>query len=286
MAKTVFHLQRTNEYALADRLQQLDAARDDKVARQDFLRDAFARLGLPVPGQKEYIETVDCGHLLFLTAAGCTVRLEQSDPTDPLGTSGYTNLNSEFVLQPLGRIDGPGLSLCVYPGLISPWGDDNSTPVEADLARLTERLKQEKIHFFDFDARGDNIGYLPFASPEWPRGVPVVIDPGAVIRLSESLNPVKRVLHKLRDLLNPAPVPAPAKQAELYGDLRDCFAAALAGTGPTMESFWSECILSARAGQLQADWLRVPESFKSIPSAAQAYDERLRAQIPAFQRVP
>lgn len=284
MAKTVFHLERSNEHALSDRLHQLDAERDDRAARQDFLRDAFARLGLPVPGRREYIETVDCGHLLFLTAAGCTLRLEQADPADPAGTAGYTDLESEFVLQPLGRIDGPGMSLCVYPGLFSPWGAEGG-PVGADLALLTQRLKQDKIHFFDFDARGDNIGYLPFVSPQWPRGIPVVIDPGAVARLSENINPVKRAINKFRDLLNPAPLPAPVQQADLYGDLRGHFAAALEGKGATMDSFWAECIISARAGRLQADWVKVPENFKSIPSAAQAYDTRIRAHTPAFRAI-
>ena len=285
MARHIFDLERTNRHRLEDRLLQLDASRADGPARQVFLRDGFALLDLPVPGQGEYIETVDCGHLLFINDAGCTVRLEQADESAPAAAPGHDSIDSEFVLQPLGKIDGPGLSLCVYPGLLSPWGQDDEPAVHDDLGRLARQLEQEKIRFFGLDMRGDNIGYLPFASPDWPRGIPVVIDPGAVDRLDDTASGIKRLLEKFRALTGAAPRPpaAPVRQAELYGDLRSLFNAAQ-DAGQGMGHFWTECVESVRMGRLQSGWDGVPENFKSIPAAAKAYQARLRRQIPAFRR--
>lgn len=282
MAKTVFDLERSNTPPLADRLAQLDQGRDDHATRRDFLKDAFSQLGLPLPQRQEYIETVDCGHLLFLNDAGCTIRLEQASRKDGAGNAGYVDYNSEFVLQPLGRIDGPGLSLCVYPGLISPWNEQPGDGVARDLDKLSAQLKDQKIHFFDFDTRGDNIGYLPFTSPAWPRGVPVVIDPGAVARLSESVSPIKRALDKMKSLFAEAEQP-PVRQGDLYADLRGSFVSAMENKGQGIESFWTRCIAAKKSGLLQSSWTALPGNFKDIPAVATAYERRLRAQVPAFR---
>lgn len=282
MAKTIFNLERSNAPALVDRLEQLDHDRDDRVARRDFLKEAFSQLGLPLPENQEYIETVDCGHLLFLNDAGCTIRLEQADKNDGAGNAGYVDYNSEFVLQPLGRIDGPGLSLCVYPGLISPWNEQPGDGVARDLDKLSGELKDQKIHFFDFDTRGDNIGYLPFTSPAWPRGVPVVIDPGAVARLSDATSPIKRALDKVKSLFT-AQAEAPVRQGDIYGDLRGSFTHAIENKGQGIETFWTQCIAAKKTGLLQSSWTALPANFKDIPAVATAYERRLRAQVPAFR---
>lgn len=271
---------------MLDRLEQLDRNRDDRAERRAFLKDAFAQLGLPLPQTREYIETVDCGHLLFLTDAGCTIRLEQATPNDASGPGGYVDYNSEFVLQPLGRIDGPGLSVCVYPGLISPWDEENYDGITRDLDTVSARLRDEKIHFFDFDTRGDNIGYLPFSSPAWPRGVPVVIDPGAVARLNAATSPVKRVLDRVKSLWT-TPTPPPVRQGDLYADLRGSFTQALENHPHNkdrgMESFWVRCIEAKKTGFLQSGWTALPQNFKDIPATATAYERRLRAQVAVFR---
>jgi hypothetical protein len=292
MAKTLFDLERSNLAPLADRLAQLDQNRPDREARLNFLKDSFSRLGLPLPQTQEYIETVDCGHLLFLNDAGCTIRLEQAQEhvqeqaSHGAGEAGYVDYNSEFILQPLGRIDGPGISLCVYPGLFSPWDEDHVKGVTGDLNKVSAQLLNEKINFFDFDQRGDNIGYLPFSSPEWPRGVAVVIDPGAVSRLTQAVSPVRQALDKMKSLFTKGTAApdtrAPVRQSELYAGLRARFAGAMAQEDPHFQSFWTECIAAKNAGLLQASWMGLPHNFKDIPPVAEAYERRVRAQAPAF----
>lgn len=282
MAKIVFEHERSNQDELATRLKRLGQGRGNMADQLDFLHDAFSRLGLPLPAQQEYIETADCGHLMFLTDAGCTIRVEYASSDASITTPGYIDLNSEFVLQPLGRLDGPGLSVCVYPGLVSPWDQEDGKDITTDLNRLSATLNRDRVHFFDLDARGDNIGYLPLTSPAWPRGIPVVIDPGSVIRLSKSLHPVKHALYKLRDLIT-GQTNQPLRQADLYADLRQHFNDAMTGEGKTMDHFWAGCIAATKAGRLTADWTRLPEQFKSIPAVARAYETRLRDEVPAFR---
>lgn len=285
MVKSFFDIETdpAKHHCLIDRLDRMDKNRAHTARRVGFLRDAFARLDIPLPGRGEYIETVDAGHLLFINQAGCTIRIQRTTPDAPPSPP----LDSEFVLQPLGRIDGPGLSLSVNPGLPSPWGQDYERSITDDLRRLAAQLKQDNILFFDLDARGDNIGYLPFASPDWPRGVPVVIDPGAIAALDARLDPLRALVEKTRALLgrNAATLPqAPVQQATLYGDLRHLFNTALAKDG-SMKDFWSECIETARMERLYPSWDTLPESFKSIPAAARAYQDHLRRAAPAFRPV-
>src|SRR5690606_23160895 len=113
-----------------------------------------------------------------------------------------------------------------------------------ELKKLSTRLNREKIHFYDFDRRGDNIGYLPVTTQDWPHGIPVVIDPGAVTWLNESTSAIKRALGHMRDRFTRTG-PAAARQSEIFAGLRQHFAAAQASgfcDSGAMDLFWHECM--------------------------------------------
>lgn len=295
MAKIVFPLPRANDRPLADRVAALGSFWADPAGCVDFVQRGFAQLGLPVPGAGEYIETVDCGHLAFITPAGCTIRLEAADPVNGAHVPGYDDLNSEFVLQPIGRIDGPGVSLCVYPGVDVPWMEvdsDGRDYVGDDLFRLDRRLSRDHLDIPAFDLRGDNIGYLPFTSPEWPRGVPVIIDPGAVQELSGDVVAVRNIVQVVKRVLgirkNPLSYTSPVRQADLFSDLRNQFAYAMTqATDPerdaAMDDFWAACAAAKARGFLKSDWVTLPENFKNIPAAARQYERSVIAAVKGLQ---
>ncbi|MBI1214249.1 MAG: hypothetical protein GC185_00355 [Alphaproteobacteria bacterium] len=140
-------------------------------------------LQIPLPeNNRQYLSATD-GALMFSNSHGVVIRIEQSNG------KGYNSASrsddSAWMLQPLGSLEAGNAVIEICPGV-----EFEERDVES--RKLYWKMWGDGFQYWD--DRIDNAGRLPFKSPEFPEGVPVVIDRLAVNRLTDSIAPVKRAL--------------------------------------------------------------------------------------------
>lgn len=245
----------------------------------------FEAMDMPMPENGEFTRTSDKGFLVFLNDAGCILR----------GTTrkNLRHYDAQNMLRPLFTRRYEGINISLYPGLRSPISI-------RDLRKLSSQLTKEGYVFWDF--KPDNGGYLPISTPKFPRGIPVLIDPGGVRRFYLSIGYVRDLLRRngyLKQKQKPSP------QDEAYKDLREVFTRAWPESRDLpdphkLAETWDLCRRKTadtrllRNGKivtmLTADWQNMGqsgkkyESFKNAKSGGAKYAKRWQPPSSAAYR--
>jgi hypothetical protein len=221
---------------------------------------AFERLGIPLPGDKSFHRTSDQGAILFLHRFGVVIRLSSitfSEHNQRLKSSGIAQqiIDHPCVLQPILSFSIGELRVEVLPGLRMSFN-------QQDCGQIITALARSNLMFFD--DRIDNIGYMGRATPQLPRGIPIVLDRNAVCRkpgvtVKQFNNPVPTETYLLL---------ATEAQHEIKTRLETHISAWLAEqrdsrTQPAAaRGLWSACAQLKEEGILNAGWM--DDSFDGI----------------------
>jgi hypothetical protein len=232
--------------------------------------DSFKKMDLPPPQDEKEFLTGTEGCLVFLNKYALVMRIEIADLEDSKWGADRIN-DSGWIMQPLASLDAgkaiieicPGCHLAEKPGY---------------RGELVDQLQNQNINFWDTGI--SNIGHLPFKTPTFPDGVPVVIDRLAVIRLTRNTEPIREALKAQAE---------EAKKAQdmLYGPLREAFASAWPEAGK-MGRFWSLCLRYAAEGKLVSGWENPGLEGKSwyATYTAKNYETRLKRSTTLQQPKP
>jgi len=231
----------------------------------------FEKLGLPPPSRRKEFANGSHGGIVFLNDCGVVIRVEVTDMR-------HAKLNpdrvssSARVLRPLGSVSAGLATVEICPGYDYEDSEENSDALIRD-------LRSEGIDFFDSGAH--NVGRLPVKLPQFPNGVPCVIDRGAVRKLSRLTYPVRRALLFLVDHLpgaNTSRHVVAQAEKELYDPLRKTFKSAWPNP-EKMKLFWNLCRRYTAEGKLIAGWNKGDGSDIRTSCAAdfsRNYQETLR----------
>lgn len=214
------------------------------------LSAALERLRLPMPEAHEFIETSDQGYMVFLEPFGATLRL--------IADEAFPSFKSDHILQPIGTIALERFRLDIKPGVATAINED-------DTDELVDLLRYENIDYFDNGTA--NVGWLSYVSRDFPDGYPVVIDIGAVKKLTLGAHYAGKIVRykKIQD--------------QLFGDLKSSFSNALhASSASSMTDFWAACKNKADNGFLQASWTW--KEARNIRGVSENYAERLKLHAP------
>ncbi|MFH1157676.1 MAG: hypothetical protein V1721_02145 [Pseudomonadota bacterium] len=214
--------------------------------------DTFQKMGLPAPESMKGVVTGSEGALVFLNRYGVVIRIERKvAKSTPVDISPVRIDDSAWILKPLASIDSGEVIIEICPG-VHPEKDEKKETY------LAERLDEQGIYFWDCGIR--NIGLVPIEkTARFPEGrIPLVIDRGAVERLSEDIAPVRRSLEVRQEMREEARE-AEEAQEELYAPLRDAFDAAWPDKSGLpdalkMKQFWKLCERYVEEGKLVAGW--------------------------------
>jgi hypothetical protein len=201
-----------------------------------YLLKVISGMGLPVPDGKTAMPGTE-GPIIFMDDHGVVLRIEAKQ-----SMFSYRRINHPSILQPIAsREIGENYILEICPGC-------HGSKDQTLSAKLAQELRADGIYYGD-QQTGNN-GYLPLKTPEFPKGVPVVIDRLAVEWLNKEVEPVRKAL-------------ANDPQQKLYADLRQAFAdawpegSALPDTDK-MKEFWQLCRQAKDEGRLVSGWV-LPE---------------------------
>ncbi len=214
---------------------------DRTVAR---MKEVLENMGLPLPKQGAVIHGAE-GALMFLDQYGIILRLEL---TDDLLMAGQRINDHPFVLQPLGQrqiTDYAVLEIC--PG-VNVTKDKNVAKI------LAKNLHESGVRIWDDQLC--NMGVMPVRLPQFPEGVPVVIDRLAVEMLTKNTAPVKSAL-KVAGLKH--------DPQSVYDWLKRDFTSAWpqGQSNPDKEKFavfLQSCLRHKALGHLVSGWMRDPNA--------------------------
>ena len=144
--------------------EQIKKIRNEGIANE--VGQIFKDLQLPEPQDGEYLRGND-GWLVFLNKYGCVLRIEDAFAAE----SSNMRINHPLVLQPIGRIMVEHMNVEICPGVKLGVSESQRTWLKKEL---------EKDHIQLSDSKVENLGFLNVHSPEFPEGLPVVIDQLAV----------------------------------------------------------------------------------------------------------
>jgi hypothetical protein len=233
----------------------------------------FQKLGLPVPqDEKEFLMGTE-GGLVFLNRYGMVIRIENANSARSPFKADRIN-DSPWILQPLASLDAGKAVIELCPGCHS--SDD-----DADVSYLYEALLKQGTAFWDSGL--PNVGRLPFKTPQFPEGVPVVIDRLSVRKLSDSVKPVQQALMNVND---DEVREATEAQERLYAPLRLAFDEGWTDSAK-MPQFWAFCQQCVQEGKLVAGWNEGAgfrgRTFKTDAAieTAKHYENRLQSDLPA-----
>lgn len=213
----------------------------------------FSKLDIPLPQQGEFIVGRK-GFLVFLSRYGVTLRIEDKNDI---------HVPHPLMLKPIGTLETRKSHIEICPG--------TRLGVEyEDRRKLMDILKVDGVKMDD-DTEF-NYGYLPIKTEEFPRGVPVVLDRGA-LRLEwnkesglegaasrRDIRAMKRIYAKLEAEWQNSPYAS--MQSELYGELITKFKqwshSGVAAKTDAINSFWSACEASKQS-LLDDGWSHIPE---------------------------
>jgi|GEM_PF-5212689 len=225
----------TNPTPLTDHI-----ADTNPEAANDLEKGLYA-LCLPVPDESQYLKRRHKDYLVPVTRCGVTLHIKQT--TEPAPITPH-----DRILQPLGEFRSKHWRIRILPGV-------HLRSNEEEAKQLRETLMKDGIDFHDDVVQ--NVGNLPYKTPEFPNGVSVVIDPDATSANAH---------------FNPLGHPNPdAPQQQLYAELRQEFASAIAA--PTtdemrqdMRAFWKLCEAKrkpegAQEPALVAGWQNVQKVY-------------------------
>jgi hypothetical protein len=189
----------------------------------------FNDLGLRLPEEEEWYLTDDVNALAFVNRAGVVIRVTRDTLSSALEHECFMPpLFSRFVAG-----DQANLRIDILPGgeLISKW------PEKEICMALREAKTQFKLKGVCLrDWHENNIARIPGHPGQY-----VLIDPGSVRRLCESVQDVNRMIQRP------------------FGDLQDAFSAAWPVDVPSpkpglVSKAWEMTMQAKQSGRLRADW--------------------------------
>jgi hypothetical protein len=218
-------------------------ARNGYESEGETVRAVFNAMNMPLPRDHEFTKGND-GNILFLNPAACVLRVQYEHAAQ---LHGHPN-----ILAPLGRRIRGGLVFDVNPGIPCPASG-------RDMRRVRGILAED--NFDMWDRLTMNCGYLPAVAGLIKRKqIPVVLDPGAVNKLSNTIEEINALFPGM-NLKSPAKeTERPDLQKTLYAPLRDAFDAAWPANDALpdrgrMDDFWKKCAGFKKEGKLVASWL-------------------------------
>ncbi|MDD9900020.1 MAG: hypothetical protein OXT65_03485 [Alphaproteobacteria bacterium] len=239
-----------------------------KTSAKKVLR-AFENLSLPVPeARDEYLEGTE-GALVFSNKYGVVLRIERAMNEKHSGHKWDRVDNNPWVQKPLASIKAGDavIEVCAGGGLV----DD---PMQA---AIVERILMDSdVNFWDSNEA--NLGAIPFKTPLFPKGVPIVIDRTAVRKLTEGIEPFVTSLNMMQ--VRAAEKLIRKAEKEIYQPLRRAFREAK--KDKNMQAFWDKCAAAKKKGDLCAGWNQKAKkgadlSHKTVLARkhARAYDKKI-----------
>lgn len=234
----------------------------------------FERLQLPLPASDiEFLNGYE-GAILFSNTYGMVLRIERLDDDILIDDSVARVDDNPWVLKPIASLRAGRAIIEICPGV-------HTTDRRLDSSILEFELKRTGAKFYD--ASPTNAGLLPIRTPQYPNGVPVVIDRLAVAKLSARARKVAEALRRMGIRQSP--------QNLLYADLRESFAKAWPKgrrlpDPQKMAAFWQLMREHREAGILVAGWNeKSKDTYKATSAriAAASYDQTLRRAFKAAQ---
>jgi hypothetical protein len=228
----------------------------DRITILEVL-ETFKKLGIPAPQKHGEFLSGKEGLLVFLNKYGIVIRIEK--PDEKLGFRAVRVNDEVLVAKPLASLKAGGAVIEISLGVRQETKPEN-------VKYLREALAARGIEYWDHKL--SNTGRAPIYTPHWPDGVPIVIDRGAVRRLTKKTKPISDALKKKY-----AMEAAEARKAleEIAAPLRQAFKKALPNKKALpdpekMKAFWKLCEGIMQQGKLVAGWCE--------PQSQAAKDER------------
>lgn len=227
-----------------DRLYGMASAK----ATEGILRN----LGVTTPRDGEYTTSWDKGFIVFLNYHACVIRLTAYEQ--------LPYVDDPSVLKPLLTRNAGSLRFDLNPGL-------RGSVTPRDAMALADQMQDRNVRLWD--QKVENCGYLPLLRGQ-ERPIPVVLDPCAVQKISESAGAVRNIIQAKTKAINliqafrdktdtPLPDADEKLQDKLFAPLRRAFEAAWPEPGfldtSMMMEAWKLCRHHHARGTLCAGWL-------------------------------
>lgn len=209
----------------------------------------LTKLTVPLPDEVDTFMPVATGVLLFLEPYGMVIRIE------PKNIERFND--SPWVLQPLLTLEAGDALVEVCP----------ACPPATDMKQVTRLKRELKKENLDYkDSQLVNTGLLPYKTPSFPNGIPVVIDRLAVERLHGKTAFIQSLLSTLSFPKNNGQSIDPQEQlyAPLKKNIQDAWQNIQDNADPKkMVSFWQSCKENVTAGILVAGWNQPLKEIKN-----------------------
>jgi len=209
------------------------------------------KLDIPIPEKQDEFLSGNDGLILFMDNYNVTVRIEDKEAF--FGS----RIEHPHILQPIFSAASEKSIVEILPSSTLEDIDDRL------VADVKARLYEDGLYFWD--DHGGNVGRLPFSTPEFPDGVPIVIDRLAVERVD-----VSHLLDHLKDFGTPEDLErletnkpevndyaGKGEQEKFYAPLRDAFQKTFDNPENSAESIqkaWKICTEFKAEGKLIAGW--------------------------------
>lgn len=219
-----------------------------------LVHQALDHLQLTVPEDEDQFLIGRLSLMLILDEFNLVVRLS---PANYMADESEAYRHPRL-LQPIASIPSGSVIIKILPGL-------HQAQDVSEESELAQSLETDGIDFWDLKL--SNIGRLPFKTPAFPKGIPVVIDHDAVNTLRFG------VLQESDSFKE-----AQKAQEELYASLRQAFQTAwpdfsVPPDGKKMKAFWDLCKQHAQEGKLAAGWHE--EQSEEMKSQVQVWGDNL-----------
>lgn len=177
--------------------------------------------------------------------------------------------DNPWVLPAIGRFQAGAAYLEICPGQ---QGTNNPDYVEV----LKKNLAETGVDMWDNYTGTSNIGLWPIKTPQFPEGIPVVIDKGAVQPLPGSIPGLKENIEAAYEKMG-------ISRDDFEGfmrPLKEALADAVADdfNAQKMQKFWQMCESFSKDGKLVAGWQQDrdnPYKLQEVRSAAEKFDKRV-----------
>lgn len=209
------------------------------------MQQAFEKIGLPLPGADDQYFHGNGSEIVFLNEYAVTLRLEAKTNRDINWGKDKGVAESPWIAQSVGSLElGGGLALEICLG-------SRVNDKQSNVDFLKGELLTQNIIFYDMQV--DNVGLFPVRLPEFPEGIPIVIDRGAVGAMGVDLVGIHSSLNE------GALERVTAAMYAVYNPLRRAFSEALPDVnGPAdptkMKAFWQACAKFKDEGLIVDGW--------------------------------
>jgi hypothetical protein len=231
--------------------------------------DFFSNIRLPIPEEDECQITKDSGAILFNNVHAVVIRIT------PAGLS--ENVNHPLMLQPLATRFTDLVKIDINPGVECPAHPRDTLAAYNALKEKGWLLR---------DMKPQNLGNISSAAFQANKTAALVIDPGAVAKISPNMFlgsfRKRRIFNLILSLGRPSCFPLPDQS--IFNPLREAFenawpAGSVVSNPEKMEKFWLKCKDMKEKSWLVCGWLSNPKvvksNYKNARDGSRKYQKRL-----------